>query len=845
MALSEIITEIPSGPCHEFEKFSPKTGSFRFSCAENGQFTQIQYDQISDTFWCTAAPKFLPFALAEKFKFSKGDFLISQRNLLNFCRTIWNSPCGRYLNTENSYETLWNAIGEKEDISELDFQKLVVNQTYYCVDLIENLKLPRRVMQADLKTQLPTKSIPKSKSSLENQAKEKTDQVIEIAPGIDVQAHLAPNCDKPNESFSNCLDCENTCEFFDFTLNELPQRKCACKISGCACNEGYARVNGFCVEAKKHCRNLNCLGRPNEKFEACYGIPFGLEKDCLSLHSKNDDNEIYKSDKSYQKSGCQPGCVCTTGHVRNSLNQCVPVSQCGRCRENYTNFGETVLWQSSQYHKISSGGSNTVDQNLMDLDLMLFELPELDTFAPKCDKFQLEIMKSHAVYKDLNFNPVQYHKKTKERWCAIIPKYSPWSISTKFVYSYQEVQTIDLPGVNKIIDFEGLEEHCLKMTQSECAKDLINFFVKDKTTNRLVVDKDMGTYWPPIQKKMLQTLATNIPSCRSLIINEPKFPIKCQANAYYKNCGSNCEPSCERSVSIFCENSCKEGCFCKEGYIKASHDSNECIPKEECPLVECLNENEEMSECANCEDTCENFDLNIGEKGSFIPLLCNCQTDKPACSCKPGYARLDGHCVKAVDYCPKSRCGHRKNEMFKLCNGIDKCNEQSCSDLQGPKKACFPKSGCHSGCICQKGYVRDSNNACIPANECPRCSEWQNSRIRFLKIKDGASKNIYMPSCDENERFNVVQIDQETGERWCTIVPRYSYWPLSDKFRYQSNEIVDELVEGPENEGMNVTSAFLLIFIFCLCSSIFFEIRLTKAPSSSKITNPTRTHPTL
>lgn len=53
------------------------------------------------------------------------------------------------------------------------------------------------------------------------------------------------------------------------------------------------------------------------------------------------------------------------------------------------------------------------------------------------------------------------------------------------------------------------------------------------------------------------------------------------ANAVYTRCGGLCGPSCDNPVPFPCP--CKEGCSCKDGYIKTTI-GGPCVLKGQCPV---------------------------------------------------------------------------------------------------------------------------------------------------------------------------------------------------------------------------------------------------------------------
>nr|XP_022916007.1 cysteine-rich venom protein 6-like [Onthophagus taurus] len=56
------------------------------------------------------------------------------------------------------------------------------------------------------------------------------------------------------------------------------------------------------------------------------------------------------------------------------------------------------------------------------------------------------------------------------------------------------------------------------------------------------------------------------------------------ANEIYKVCGTRCQDYCGKPEGMVCPAICQEGCFCKDGFIRANDNVTVgCIPVEECP----------------------------------------------------------------------------------------------------------------------------------------------------------------------------------------------------------------------------------------------------------------------
>lgn len=63
----------------------------------------------------------------------------------------------------------------------------------------------------------------------------------------------------------------------------------------------------------------------------------------------------------------------------------------------------------------------------------------------------------------------------------------------------------------------------------------------------------------------------------------------------------------------------------------------------------------------------------------------------------------------------------RKNEIFSQCQADPNC-EKNCDNVDiWESMPCIQTKNCLTGCVCDKGYIRDNNQGiCILENSCPR-----------------------------------------------------------------------------------------------------------------------------
>lgn len=135
-------------------------------------------------------------------------------------------------------------------------------------------------------------------------------------------------------------------------------------------------------------------------------------------------------------------------------------------------------------------------------------------------------------------------------------------------------------------------------------------------------------------------------------------PPLCGQNAQRQICGSACAPTCSNpNPGPTCILPCINGCFCKEGYLKAANGA--CVRPDEC---------------------------------DSIPHLPNMQIPQ----------------FNAQEAPPK--CG--ADEEYRTCGSA--CIPTCAMPL--PKPWCTRQ--CAVGCYCKEGYLRNEQNVCIPAMKC-------------------------------------------------------------------------------------------------------------------------------
>ncbi|XP_073457171.1 serine protease inhibitor swm-1-like [Aquarana catesbeiana] len=135
-----------------------------------------------------------------------------------------------------------------------------------------------------------------------------------------------------------------------------------------------------------------------------------------------------------------------------------------------------------------------------------------------------------------------------------------------------------------------------------------------------------------------------------LIHAGPVANTDCPENQEYNTCGSACPASCSRPDPPPCIKKCKEGCFCKKGYLEDG--SGGCIEEEKCRA--CTG-NTTYGCGSSCPDTCSNMN-----EPRFCTMECVF-----GCNCKTGYVLLSEddktRCVLPKDCPPHYKTKKVKN----------------------------------------------------------------------------------------------------------------------------------------------------------------------------------------
>ncbi|XP_061704905.1 zonadhesin-like isoform X1 [Cydia pomonella] len=473
-----------------------------------------------------------------------------------------------------------------------------------------------------------------------------------------------PVCLQEHEEYHSCgSSCPDNCENY---MN--PDRICTMQcVAGCNCKKGYVRnlKDGTCIKPEQ-CPTKECTGN-NEELNYCASY---CPVTCANRYTQGDWACITL---------CRVACDCIPGTLRNDTGSCVPVNQCTPpiCREN------------EKYMKCGTACPITCDN---------YKNP------PKvCTEQCIEDCFCKEGYVRNRFG-----RCVKPEDCEpTCPAGEKWNECAAHCQDTCE-------------NYHSSNRVCTYQCQSGCVCEAGTVRRKD------------GKCVRPTE-------------CTDKII--------CPIDEVYDPCSAHCEPTCENNgPNRACTAICKPGCKCGEGLVR--REDGKCVKVNECQPT--CPSSEHYDECnAHCEETCELH-------GSNITCLPYCIA---GCMCNKGLVRRkDGQCVNledCYDLCPANEvydpCIMPKCPPGKSCiqvcspgcrckNGLVRDKDGKCVNPKCPVNErwvdcviglCIPLrcdqlgfpigcpgiiGPCDGGCVCAENYVRDSNNVCIPKQDCPSCN---------------------------------------------------------------------------------------------------------------------------
>ncbi|CAH1644195.1 unnamed protein product [Spodoptera littoralis] len=203
-------------------------------------------------------------------------------------------------------------------------------------------------------------------------------------------------------------------------------------------------------------------------------------------------------------------------------------------------------------------------------------------------------------------------------------------------------------------------------------------------------------------------------------VKPDKCSSKCPKNETLDSCVSNCPPRyCGVEIAaVSCaaipECDCKEGCRCKDGYLRNAQGF--CVHEKDCP--KCYGKNEVYDVCPN---PCPPQDCSVDPR----VIRCAAPPQPGDDACKPGCRCINGHARDENGECiPREQCPGYCGEHAIYHDGSSEiCRPLDCSQVGFPINC----TDVEPGCICDYGYVRNSFGECVPMRDCESCGGDDNS----------------------------------------------------------------------------------------------------------------------
>ncbi|XP_073958047.1 zonadhesin-like isoform X2 [Choristoneura fumiferana] len=531
-------------------------------------------------------------------------------------------------------------------------------------------------------------------------------------------------CNGPNEQNSTCANKQctpSTCKEVVKMPYCPPPNPGPCTI-GCICKNGFVRnSNGTCVAIKDCPEAGNCASK-NETWVQCAA-------NCAPAYCPTNDQP--QPNCFLPVGACQPGCHCKLNYRINKYNQCILASECPAvpCTRPNEIFSSCP---SNRIMSCAAIGTTPVLNNGLKICnpgcicKTGFYKNDNGTCVPKseCHTDLVRNAKPPAVKP-----PISVPRKCPENEVlksrTACPPDTCDSIYLSFLCVANQTETVmctckegylrtNSTGVCVPVDRclppecandpnakRGCGNRCKKTcadyndTKKVCKNNVCKLFGCD-CQDGFVYDENVQKCVKPSQctkqckKPHERYSACFLGECIPKTCNDLGKPIACPSIA---------DP-------------CAGGCICEEGYVR---DCNgDCIEKIKCPS--CGGDPNAQSGCGNpCGKTCDSRGVNKSEL--FCPQYC----ETNGCDCRPGFL-LDTDAKKCVPEksCPKPNQCKKPNERYSDCL-LGECVPKTCDDL-GKPIACPDVAGpCGGGCICTKGFVRNSNGDCIDKLTCPSC----------------------------------------------------------------------------------------------------------------------------
>ncbi|KAJ6635855.1 Zonadhesin [Pseudolycoriella hygida] len=516
-----------------------------------------------------------------------------------------------------------------------------------------------------------------------------------------------------NEVFTTCgTACPLTCDNY-----KNPPQACTLQcVIGCQCQKGYVKdSDGKCILPS------DCKPKVTEPQEPCCKGPNEVFKSCGTHCPKTcaTKNVMFKC-----KEGCQPGCYCADGYLRNTYagTTVCPLNEeyttcgtaCPLTCDNYKNppvvctlqcvIGSTALLRvaprcAGKYEEYKSCGS---------------------ACPPTCNEKEPRFCTANCV--PGCYCQKGYVRNTDDNSCCL-PSDCPVTQVCPLNEKYTQCGTacpLTCDNYNDPPQFCTMQ--CF--VGCECEEGYVRNSADGSCCTR---EECPVTQQCPLNEKY-NACGTACPLTCNNYKNPPEFcttqcvdgcecidkyvrneangtcclpeecpaPFACPLNEQYYDCGTACPLTCDnyKNPPQICTMQCVIGCQCKPGYVRNKDTGSCCLPKE-CPATKACPLNEEYTTCGTaCPATCANYDK---------PIACTRQ-----CVADLALTHFSHLAIQATKFCPL-------NEKYNECGTA--C-PPTCENYKNPPEFCTDQ--CVDGCECIDGYVRnEANGTCCLPRDCP------------------------------------------------------------------------------------------------------------------------------
>ncbi|XP_075250505.1 uncharacterized protein LOC142342809 isoform X2 [Convolutriloba macropyga] len=551
-------------------------------------------------------------------------------------------------------------------------------------------------------------------------------------------------CPDPNEQFTDCgLSCFESC-------SPNIRRRCRGKcLPGCYCKEGFARVGNKCVPLTS-CPLCDLVA--NRVFKDC-----GVEKSCFSELDRFDNLT------------CASGCFCMDGYLEYE-GRCIAESECKSycptkpnmvfstcgnlpCEKTCQDSLQNLCRISNDHisNSLCRSGCYCDEGFVKDLKSKLCVLRQ-DCPAECTDPNQSFRLCDENCVKRCDGSILCLSNSTcRVGQCVCNQGYVSSSqlspLGASMLSTGGRCERDPTCSTEKIMGC-GRRNATYQCKNKSCEANCSNVDISCPDQN------DLNCEWDCFCNPGF------VRNAESNCVLSSDCPLCPNVNTEYTNCG--CDKSCSEPDDTECK-SCNAGCFCKEGYAEYR---GYCIPRSQCP-GNCPN-GMMFSDCATCKPTCTDrtpfcrgcipgctcktgFFLHNGQcitetdceieladtpclladKNSTYSdsIRCqpSCRDPSPAecdnratdpmqgCMCKSGYIFNGTNCILPVD-CTIKLCPDENSEVVRCSKYCERsCGEPDVNNCEGQK--------CDSGCLCKRGYYRNSVGLCVKMDECPICAK--------------------------------------------------------------------------------------------------------------------------